>query len=136
MSLAKLYEDKYTFNFKPVFAPTTNRPNSYAQTNATPAKHIPKASLPPLLLMPNTKPLTLVNRLGIKRKSAAEMQLRKEKGLCYWCDKKFSFNHKCPNRKLMLLACDDTVEESTNIKNADKASSADIADQKLELEEA
>ena len=31
------------------------------------------------------------------------MQLRREKCLCYFCDEKFSFNHKCPNRQLLLL---------------------------------
>ena len=31
------------------------------------------------------------------------MQLRREKGLCYFCDEKFSFTHKCPNRQLLLL---------------------------------
>ena len=31
------------------------------------------------------------------------MQLRREKGLCYFCDENFSFNHKCPNRQLLLL---------------------------------
>ena len=63
--------------------------------------------------------------------SAAEMQLRKEKGLCYWYDEKFTFNHKCPNRQLMLLACDDSVEEP---KNADTALSAEVPIQSTELE--
>ena len=31
------------------------------------------------------------------------MQLRREKGLCYFCDEKFLFNHKCPNRQFLLL---------------------------------
>ncbi|CAJ2644751.1 unnamed protein product [Trifolium pratense] len=33
--------------------------------------------------------------------------IRRDKGLCYWCDEKFSFTHKCPNRQLMLLQYDD-----------------------------
>jgi hypothetical protein len=44
---------------------------------------------------------------NIKRISPAEMQLRRDKGLCYWCDDKFSFTHKCPNRQLMMLHYDD-----------------------------
>ncbi|KAI5405361.1 hypothetical protein KIW84_052223 [Lathyrus oleraceus] len=39
------------------------------------------------------------------------MQLRRAKGLCYWCDDKFSFTHKCPNRQLMLLHYDDTEDD-------------------------
>ncbi|PNX78745.1 retrotransposon-related protein, partial [Trifolium pratense] len=37
--------------------------------------------------------------------------MRHEKGLCYWCDEKFSFTHKCPNRQLMLLQCEDDEED-------------------------
>ncbi|KAI5400552.1 hypothetical protein KIW84_065441 [Lathyrus oleraceus] len=35
------------------------------------------------------------------------MQLRREKGLCYYCDEKFSFRHRCPNKHLYLLQLDD-----------------------------
>lgn len=35
------------------------------------------------------------------------MQLRRDKGLCYYCDEKFSFKHKCPNKHLLLLQVDD-----------------------------
>ena len=31
------------------------------------------------------------------------MQLRREKGICYFCDDKFSFNHECPTRQFLLL---------------------------------
>ncbi|KAJ1441579.1 Retrotransposon gag domain [Sesbania bispinosa] len=39
----------------------------------------------------------------VKRISPAELQLRQEKGLCFTCDEKYSWNHKCPNKHLMLL---------------------------------
>nr|KYP54675.1 hypothetical protein KK1_000870 [Cajanus cajan]KYP54677.1 hypothetical protein KK1_000872 [Cajanus cajan] len=39
------------------------------------------------------------------------MQIRREKGLCYFCDDKFTFNHKCPNRKFMFLQLDETSNE-------------------------
>jgi len=48
----------------------------------------------------------------------AEMQLRREKGLCYWCDDKFTFNHKCPNRNLMLLEWDDSTEATIPISES------------------
>lgn len=40
------------------------------------------------------------------------MQLRREKGLCYWCDDQFSLTHKCPKRQIMMLQFDDTEEDS------------------------
>jgi hypothetical protein len=48
---------------------------------------------------------------NIKRMSPAEMQLRRDKNLYYWCDEKFSFTHKCPNRQLMMLHYDDGNED-------------------------
>lgn len=44
-----------------------------------------KSQLPPLLHTPSSKPLP-----SIKKMTSAEMQLRREKGLCYTCDDKFS----------------------------------------------
>ncbi|MCI01995.1 hypothetical protein A2U01_0023027, partial [Trifolium medium] len=38
------------------------------------------------------------------------MQLRREKGLCYYGDDKFSHQHRCPNKHLMLLQLDDIEE--------------------------
>jgi len=40
------------------------------------------------------------------------MQLRREKDLCYLCDEKFTFNHKCPNRQLLMLLIE---EESSKV---------------------
>ncbi|MEX5523391.1 hypothetical protein ABFV50_32945, partial [Bacillus cereus] len=45
---------------------------------------------------------------NIKIISPAEMQLRREKSLCYWCDEQFSLKHKCP---VMMLQFDDGKEE-------------------------
>jgi len=40
------------------------------------------------------------------------MQLCREKGLCYFCDDKFSFNHKCLNRQLLFLQLEEENEDS------------------------
>jgi len=46
------------------------------------------------------------------------MQLRIEKGLCYFYDEKFSFNHKCPNRQLYVLQLvEDDSTASEHITN-------------------
>lgn len=36
------------------------------------------------------------------------MQLRRDKGLCYYCDDKFSLTHKCPNKHSLLLQVNET----------------------------
>lgn len=41
------------------------------------------------------------------------MQLRREKGLCYTCDEKFSLNHLCPNKHYYVLQLDDAEPEKT-----------------------
>lgn len=74
------------------------------QTTTLPAapNGIMKQSLAPLLPTPNSRPLP-----PIKKMSAAEMQLRREKGLCYTWDDKFTWNHKCPNRHYLLLQLEE-----------------------------
>ena len=44
------------------------------------------------------------------------MQLRREKGLCYFYDEKFSFSHKCPNRQFLFLQLEDEdVEDYSSL---------------------
>ncbi|XP_028794470.1 uncharacterized protein LOC114750095 [Neltuma alba] len=62
----------------------------------------PKNALPPLLPTPNVKPMSQV-----KKMSPAEMMIRREKGLCYTCDAKFTPNHRCPNKQYMLIECEE-----------------------------
>lgn len=35
------------------------------------------------------------------------MEIRKEKGLCYTCDDKWSFKNQCPNKHLMILQVEE-----------------------------
>ena len=41
------------------------------------------------------------------------------KGLCYWCDEKFSFSHKCPNKHLMMLQLTDDSDLVEDTKPLD-----------------
>nr|XP_027186266.1 uncharacterized protein LOC101496407 [Cicer arietinum] len=110
-ALAKLYEEKYSTN-KP--KPFTSHARNYNQNNTTTNKNpqtsqitdTTKNNLPPLLPTPQSKPLYQKNQ-NIKKISPAEIQLRREKNLCYFCDEKFSPSHKCPNRQVMLLQLED-----------------------------
>lgn len=122
VSIAKLFEEKLAAkNIVPVpqkssyhqnrthFNPTRND-----QTQAT-----EKAPNPPLLPTPPTRPMSqLQKNPAIKRISPAEMQLRREKGLCYFCDDKFSFSHKCPNKQLMLLELHDDPDTLISTSSA------------------
>lgn len=38
-----------------------------------------------------------------KRICPNEMEEKRSKGLCFWGDKKYIFNHKCPNRRIYAL---------------------------------
>ncbi|XP_054814180.1 uncharacterized protein LOC129314762 isoform X1 [Prosopis cineraria] len=61
-----------------------------------------KSTLPPLLATPVMKSLN-----NLKKMSPAEMMIKREKGLCYTCDAKFSLSHRCPNKQYMLIECED-----------------------------
>lgn len=39
------------------------------------------------------------------------MQMHREKGLCYYCDERFSPQHRCPNKHILLLQLDDVDPE-------------------------
>jgi hypothetical protein len=112
-ALAKLFEEKYSNPSKPKYNQSPykgpNYQNQYQTKNSpiTPktdpntTQNQQKIPLPPLLPTPNQKPM------AIRNISPAEMQLRREKGLCYFCDDKFSHTHRCPNRRLMMLHLTD-----------------------------
>ncbi|KAJ1405708.1 Retrotransposon gag domain [Sesbania bispinosa] len=122
VSLAKLYEEKYApkvssrpNNYVHKYTPlsATNTHSNYVSANAV--KHTTKSSLPPLLPTPNTPSL---KNGAVKKISPAEMQLRHENCLCYFCDDKFTFNHRCPNRQMLMLQLDDDEVESETIFDA------------------
>lgn len=101
-ALAKLFEDKYSPLPSKTPNSTTSKPYHYPGPNISP-KTTPT---PPIL--PNPKPtITSTKNNPVKNITRAEMQLRREKGLCYYCDEKFSITHKCPNRHYYLLQMED-----------------------------
>lgn len=68
---------------------------------------------PPLLPNPSPYPHNVnCNRLPIKRLSPMEIQQRREKGLCFRCDEKYSTSHKCKAPpQLLLLECEPEVQD-------------------------
>ncbi|GAU28866.1 hypothetical protein TSUD_293180 [Trifolium subterraneum] len=116
VDLAKLFEEKC----KPI---TRNQPNhSTTKPNTFNNPNPNRTTIPPLLPTPNSKPTnTYSKNQNVKNMTSAEMQIRREKGLCYTCDDKWSFSHKCPNRHLMILQTeeDDTDYENVSVNQVD-----------------
>lgn len=114
-ALAKLFEEKYPAQTEEKY-PTRSKPFP-AAASTRPFNHNPNSptrnyKLPPLLPTPNLKPKPPPTKSPtVRNMSPAEMQLRRDKGLCFTCDEKFSFSHRCPNRQYLLLQMDD--DEST-----------------------
>ncbi|KAH9775893.1 hypothetical protein KPL71_006536 [Citrus sinensis] len=65
-------------------------------------------TLPPLLPTPN---------LPIRRLTPAELRDKRENGLCYNCDKKYSANHHCRSKFLLLMGTDDNELPSWDISS-------------------
>ncbi|RHN40979.1 hypothetical protein MtrunA17_Chr8g0361011 [Medicago truncatula] len=111
VSLAKVYEEKYTSTSKPQKHTPSNSYYHRAPFNSNKPENTQKSNHTPLLQTPPTRPMNPNQRNpNMKRISPAEMQLRREKGLCYWCDEPFSITHKCPNRQVMMLQYDDNAD--------------------------
>lgn len=52
-----------------------------------------------------------------KRLTPTEMSLRREKGLCFNCDEKFSPGHKCVSNSFVLIMEEDEPQETNTILN-------------------
>ncbi|XP_061357767.1 uncharacterized protein LOC133302059 [Gastrolobium bilobum] len=104
-SFAKIYEDQFAEArvAKPWVPRTTQSPQPIAAppiTIVSPSNYFkPNPSLPPI---------------PIKRLSPAEMQVRRDKNLCYNCDEIFVRGHKCKGRAT-LLYLEGTDDEPPDI---------------------
>lgn len=118
-SLARLYEKKY-------FAIVPTKKFTYSpdiNSSAIPSKFniaVPK-TLP--LSTNNSGPPrngpTANNSQPFQRISFQEMQVRKAKGLCFNCDEKFTPNHRCVTKRLLLLQCDTKPPDELDPRDAD-----------------
>lgn len=52
--------------------------------------------------------------LPIKKLTPAELKERRDKGLCFTCDEKFVYGHKCKNRMLILCASEEDGTETAS----------------------
>ena len=93
----------------PTQLPTSQRPFSSTDkkppnpaTASTLNSPVSNLKLPPLLPTPS---------LPIHRLSPSELREKREKGLCYNCDQKYTPAHRCRSRYLLLLGTDDADEQ-------------------------
>ncbi|XP_061359120.1 uncharacterized protein LOC133303256 [Gastrolobium bilobum] len=99
LALAKVFEDHLSdeksirpWMAKPPFSPSYN--------SQFPSSSHTKPFQPLALPNPNsTKPIPAIT---IRRLSQAEMQVKRDKGLCFNCDEKFVYAHKCKARASLL----------------------------------
>ena len=94
---------------KPFFTPTNNNQSKFQPRNT------------PLLLKPPYNPTNMTkNNFGssntTKMMSRSDFDEMKAKGICFWCDDKYEFGHKCRKNQLYLVTSvmirdDDSGEE-------------------------
>ena len=135
MALAKIKEQKLSFKHNPpkLFSPyppllptpLTNQTNS-SSTYVKPT-HTTTTSMPISNRLPshnsNSQPKTMIQKL-----SQSQIQAKKEKGLCFYCDDKYTIGHKCkasahviiiPNSKVLNLEED---VENDNLYSPEESS--------------
>ncbi|KAG8374898.1 hypothetical protein BUALT_Bualt10G0043500 [Buddleja alternifolia] len=73
--------------------------------NSPPLLPIPKSHTPPYVSKPTALPHTLnkPNTGKQRRLSLHEIDEKRSKGLCFWCDEKFTREHICKNRRQLYL---------------------------------
>lgn len=100
VAYARLHEEKQN-DARKTFRPSTGAsPSSRQQPTLTPS------STTPLLPTPTR---TNSSTVPFKRLTPEELAMRREKGLCFQCDEKYSRGHKCSS-SLFLLIMEDNDE--------------------------
>ncbi|XP_060962287.1 uncharacterized protein LOC133032379 [Cannabis sativa] len=82
---------------------------SYQQPNSHstfPTTYKPSTGPPSPPIQPLGKPANTIS-LPIKKLSPSEMKERREKGLCYTCEEKFHYGHKCKIKMLIMCVHDE-----------------------------
>ena len=88
-SLARLQEDKINDRKKHYYWPSSSFPPPQPPSSHPNSNHQPKPKTPFI------------------QRTQEDMAYRREKGLCYNCDEKWSSSHRCKGRVLLLIADSD-----------------------------
>ncbi|OMO86983.1 Integrase, catalytic core [Corchorus capsularis] len=107
---------------------STTKSSSYTKTTTTtqiqtiPATGYyrpppPKSTLPPIITTPNPSKQSTITKTNTspathKKPTPAEIAERKKKGLCIWCQAKYSPGHKCYKSQLYSIGGQDGEDDS------------------------
>lgn len=104
-------------------------------------KPLAVSALKPLSTIPTGK-LTQTSTLSMLYKCliAAELKEKREKGLCYYYNGKYSLNHKCPTKSFLLVGSEEVddllierVETPEPPELGDNSNDAEVLGSKLNL---
>ncbi|WVZ04461.1 hypothetical protein V8G54_025267 [Vigna mungo] len=112
IALARLFEEKYSAKTKPQYV---SYHRQYHSTNSQQSFTNPMQQ--PILATPNTRPTAPSFRNSlIKKMSPTEMQSRRERGLCFTCDEKFSATHRCQNRQYLIMQLEEEEKDAQELE--------------------
>ena len=83
--------------------------------NNSPTHQFPPPHPPPLSTTSIATALSHPSPPSVRRLTNREMQIRRERGLCFPCDERFSSGHCYKQKTLQVLWVMDKEEEGTNV---------------------
>ena len=86
-----------------------------ATANNSPTHKFPPPHPPPLSTTSITTAPSHPSPPPFRRLSNREMQIRRERGLCFPCDERFSPGHRCKQKKFQVLWIMDEEEEGIDV---------------------
>lgn len=120
VSLAKLYEEKYTPTSKNWSQKNFFTLDISPLVNHTKGTPLPIRATPVLPALGPPAPHQGISSAHVqhsqyKKISFNEMQLHKAKGFCFNCHEKFTPSHRCANRRLLLLHWDEDAPDDSQL---------------------
>ena len=113
MALARLFEEKFALlvpSPRPRYPSFT--PKSTYQPIFPPSQSQEKPFISPSTSNINSPILpTPPKPSHLKKLSPADIQFRREKGLCFTCDEKYAPTHKCANKHYVLLQSSEEMDD-------------------------
>nr|GMC73571.1 Transposon Ty3-G Gag-Pol polyprotein [Ipomoea batatas] len=119
--LAKAHEARHA----EIIAETrmANRGNPRLQTPLGEHRWQPRITSIPQAPSFAAPPQNITPALLIKKYTAAEIRERRDKGLCFHCDQKYSPGHRCRGRFLLLVGTDDDDVTEADVQEVEPDSS-------------
>nr|GMC75336.1 Transposon Ty3-G Gag-Pol polyprotein [Ipomoea batatas] len=119
--LAKAHETRHA----EIIAETrmANRGNPRLQTPLGEHRWQPRITSIPQAPSSTAPPQNITPALLIKKYTAAEIRERRDKGLCFHCDQKYSPGHRCRGRFLLLVGTDDDDVTEADVQEVEPDSS-------------